>query len=221
MKKLVFIVLPMVIISSLNDISASGNKKSIMMCEEKIKKSGIDTATLAGGCFWCVEAIYQQLKGVIKVIPGYSGGHVKNPSYREVCMGTTGHAEVCEIIYDTEIISFDEILEVFFLIHDPTSLNQQGNDVGTQYRSAIFYHNPEQKTTAEEYKKMLELSKAYSKPVITEIAPFTGFYKAEDYHQNYYKLNSDAPYCVYVISPKIEKFKKVFKDKLKEVKTPH
>ncbi|MDP4207317.1 MAG: peptide-methionine (S)-S-oxide reductase MsrA [Bacteroidota bacterium] len=192
------------------------NSKPINMGEDTNRRmSGIDTATLGTGCFWCSEAIFQQLKGVIKVIPGYSGGQVKNPSYQQVCLGTTGHAEVCQIIYDTEIISFDELLEVFWLIHDPTSLNRQGNDVGTQYRSVVFYHNAAQKEAALEYKEMLKASQAYPKPVVTEISPYQGFYKAEDYHLNYYQLNRTAPYCVYVIAPKIEKFKKVFKDKLK------
>ena len=180
----------------------------------------LEKATFGAGCFWCVEAIFQELKGVIKVIPGYSGGHVKNPSYREVCTGTTGHAEVCEIIFDTEVISFDELLEVFWLIHDPTSLNRQGNDVGTQYRSVIFYRNEKQKEIALEYKHMLSESGDYKKPIVTEITLFSDFYKAEDYHQDYYELNKNAPYCVYVISPKIEKFRKVFKDKLKHATTP-
>ena len=186
-----------------------------MIYTENENKSGIDTAVFGAGCFWCVEAIFQQLKGVIKVIPGYSGGQIKNPSYREVCSGKTGHAEVCEIIFDTEVISFDELLEVFWLIHDPTSLDRQGNDVGTQYRSVIFYLNSRQSETAQEYKNMLTNSGAYKRPIVTDIARFTEFYKAEDYHQYYYDLNKNAPYCVYVISPKMEKFRKVFKDKLK------
>ncbi|HEY4787084.1 MAG TPA: peptide-methionine (S)-S-oxide reductase MsrA [Bacteroidales bacterium] len=193
----------------------------MMFNENNDCKSGIDTAVLGAGCFWCVEAIFQELKGVIKVIPGYSGGKVKNPSYHEVCAGSTGHAEVCEIIFDTDVITFDELLEVFWLIHDPTSLNRQGNDVGTQYRSAIFYRNERQKEIALEYKQMLSASGAYKKAIVTEITMFTSFYKAEDYHLDYYDLNKDAPYCVYVIAPKIEKFRKVFKDKLKHVTTPN
>jgi len=189
------------------------------MFKENDCKSGIDTAVLGAGCFWSVEAIFQQLKGVIKVIPGYSGGHIKSPAYREVCNGTTGHSEVCEIIFDNEIVSFDELLEVFWLIHDPTSLNRQGNDIGTQYRSVIFYRNQCQKEIAMEYKNMLTSSGSYKKPIVTEITRFTSFYKAEEYHQDYYDLNKGAPYCVYVISPKIEKFQKVFKDKLKIVTT--
>jgi peptide-methionine (S)-S-oxide reductase len=191
-----------------------------MMLNEKAEcKSGIDTAIFGAGCFWCVEALFQQLRGVIKVIPGFSGGHIKNPSYREVCNGTTGHAEVCEVIFDNEVISFDELLEVFWLIHDPTSLNCQGNDVGTQFRSVVFYRNQQQKEIALEYKKMLNSSGSYSKPVVTEISMFTNFYKAEEYHHGYYDLNKEAPYCVYVISPKIDKFRKVFKDKLKSQTT--
>jgi peptide-methionine (S)-S-oxide reductase len=177
--------------------------------------SGIDTATFGAGCFWCIEIIFQQLKGVIKVIPGFSGGNIKNPSYREVCAGTTGHAEVCQVIFDSDSITYDELLEVFFLIHDPTSINKQGNDVGTQYRSAIFYHNDMQKNTAEEYIQILNSQKLYDKPIVTEMQPFKGFFKAEEYHLNYYTLNSGAPYCVYVILPKLQKFRCVFKDKIK------
>jgi peptide-methionine (S)-S-oxide reductase len=192
------------------------SQKTVTMYNVNDKnKSGIDTATFGAGCFWCVEAIFEELKGVIKVMSGFSGGHVKNPSYHEVCNGTTGHAEVCQVIFDTEVISFDELLEVFFLIHDPTSLNRQGNDVGTQYRSVILYHNNEQAQAAIEYKNMLTSSGAYKQPIVTEIALFTGFYKAEEHHQDYFDLNKTAPYCVFVISPKVEKFRKVFKDKLK------
>jgi peptide-methionine (S)-S-oxide reductase len=177
--------------------------------------NNLDTATLGAGCFWCVEAIFHDLKGVDKVISGYSGGHVKNQSYKEVYTGETGHAEVCQIIYDPKIISFKDLLEVFWQVHDPTTLNRQGDDVGTQYRSVIFYHNQEQKELAELYKKELNNSGSYDRPVITEIAPYNEFYKAEDYHQNYYENNPNQPYCNIVIGPKVEKFKKVFKDKLK------
>jgi peptide-methionine (S)-S-oxide reductase len=175
-----------------------------------------DTATLGAGCFWCVEAVFQNLNGVISVTSGYSGGAIKNPSYKEVCTGQTGHAEVCNITYDPSKVSFDEILEVFWKTHDPTTMNQQGNDVGTQYRSAIFYHNENQKELAEKYKKELNESGAFDNPIVTEIAPYTNFYKAEDYHQNYFNENGDQPYCRFVIQPKVEKFKKVFKDKLKK-----
>lgn len=177
-----------------------------------------DTATFATGCFWCTEAIFQELKGVLKVTSGYSGGTVVKPSYEEVCSGNTGHAECLQIVYDPKVISFDELLEVFWESHDPTTLNRQGNDVGTQYRSAIFYHNAEQKQKAEHYKAELEKSKAYENPIVTEITPFSHFYAAENYHQDYYRLHGSQPYCTFVIRPKVEKFEKVFKDKLKSKK---
>lgn len=176
----------------------------------------LETATFGAGCYWCTEAQFQMLKGVTKVQSGFTGGHVANPSYREVCNGTTGHAEVCNITYDPSVISFDELLAAFWTCHDPTTLNRQGNDVGTQYRSAIFYHSEEQKLKAEQYKKKLNDEKAWEKPVVTEIAPFTVFYTADDYHQNYYNENSTQPYCQFVIQPKVEKFKKIFSDKLKK-----
>jgi peptide-methionine (S)-S-oxide reductase len=179
-----------------------------------------DTATFGTGCFWCTEAVFQELKGVLKVTSGYSGGTVKNPSYEEVCTGTTGHAECLQIIYDPKVISFEELLEVFWEAHDPTTLNRQGNDVGTQYRSVIFYHNDEQKKKAEEYKMKLDKSGAYNNPVVTEISPFTRFYAAEDYHQDYYRLHGSQPYCTFVIRPKVEKFEKVFKNKLKTTSQP-
>jgi peptide-methionine (S)-S-oxide reductase len=175
----------------------------------------IDTATFGAGCFWCIEAIFQRLEGVISVKSGYSGGTVKNPSYKEVCSGVTGHAEVTQITYDKRKISFDELLEVFWKTHDPTTLNSQGNDFGTQYRSAVFYHNEEQKQKAEKYKKELNEAKVYPNPIVTEIRPFTVFYPAEDYHQNYYNQNGSQGYCKFVIQPKVEKFEKVFKSKLK------
>ena len=178
----------------------------------------LDTATFGAGCYWCTEAQFQQLKGVEKVESGFAGGSVKNPTYKDVCTGTTGHAEVCNITFDPSVISYDEMLAAFWMTHDPTQLNRQGNDVGTQYRSSIFYHNAEQKAKAEEYKKKLNDENVFEKPVVTEIAPFTVFYKAEDYHQNYYNENGDQPYCSFVVRPKVEKFKKVFKDKLKTAK---
>jgi len=174
-----------------------------------------DTATFANGCFWCTEAIFQQLDGVLKVSSGYSGGHVVDPSYKEVCTGTTGHAECIQIIYDPSKISFDELLEVFWQTHDPTTLNRQANDVGPQYRSAIFYHTKEQKEKSEKYKAELNKSGAFQDPIVTEVSPFTSFYIAENYHQDYYNNNGSQPYCSYVIRPKLEKFQKVFKDKLK------
>jgi peptide-methionine (S)-S-oxide reductase len=175
-----------------------------------------DTATLGAGCFWCVEAAYQQLNGVLKVSSGYSGGHVSNPTYEQVCEKNTGHAEVTQIVYDPTIISFDELLEVFWQIHDPTTLNRQGNDVGPQYRSVVYYHNEEQKEKALHYKEQLNKSGAWKDPVITEVSPYKKFYEAEDYHQNYYLNNGSQPYCYFVIRPKMEKFEKVFKDKLKK-----
>jgi peptide-methionine (S)-S-oxide reductase len=174
-----------------------------------------DTATFGTGCFWCTEAIFQQLKGVLKVESGYSGGHIDNPTYKEVCEGTTGHAEVVQIVYDPTRITFDELLEAFWQSHDPTTLNRQGNDVGPQYRSAIFYHNEEQKQKAEKYKAELDKAKAFDKPIVTEISPFSKFYVAENYHQDYYNNNGSQPYCYYVIRPKLDKFRKVFKEKIK------
>ena len=175
----------------------------------------IDTATFGAGCFWCVEAVFQRLEGVISVKSGYSGGSVKNPSYREVCSGLTGHAEVAQIVYDKSKISFDELLEVFWKTHDPTTLDSQGNDHGTQYRSAIFYNSQEQKEKAEAYKKELNAAHVYPDPIVTEITPLTNYYPAEDYHQNYYNQNGNEGYCKFVIQPKVEKFEKIFKDKVK------
>lgn len=174
-----------------------------------------DTATFGTGCFWCTEAIFQQLDGVVSATSGYSGGQVNNPTYKEVCSGNTGHAEVIQVVYDPAKVTFDELLEVFWQTHDPTTLNRQGNDVGTQYRSVIFYHNNEQKEKAEKYKVELDKSGAFSNPIVTEISPYSKFYAAEDYHQDYFNLNGGEPYCNIVIRPKVEKFKKVFKDKLK------
>lgn len=176
----------------------------------------IDTLTIGGGCFWCVEAQLLELKGVTSIQSGYAGGQTLNPTYKEVCSGLTGHAEVIQVAFDNSLISLDEILAAFWQAHDPTQLNRQGNDVGTQYRSVIFYRNEEQKQLATDYKKKLNDEKVYDKPVVTEIAPLTVFYKAEDYHQNYYNQNATQGYCQYVIAPKLEKFRKVFKDKLKK-----
>lgn len=173
-----------------------------------------EIATLGGGCFWCVEAVFQELKGVLQVESGYSGGHVDNPSYREICNGTTGHAEVIRVTFDPGVITFREILEIFFSFHDPTTLNRQGNDAGTQYRSAIFYHSPEQKADAEEIKKSEQEN--WSDPIVTEITPFVKYYKAEDYHQNYYKEHQSQPYCSVVISPKVRKLREKYRDKLKQ-----
>lgn len=170
----------------------------------------IEEITLGGGCFWCVEAVYLNLKGVIKVESGYSGGFVKNPAYREVCNGTTGHAEVVKITYNANLLTLQRILEVFFTVHDPTTLNRQGNDIGTQYRSVIYFHTPEQEQISLAIIKQLEAQHIFSNPIVTEVKAFDSFYKAEDYHQNYYNQHQDEPYCQYVIVPKLEKFKKVF-----------
>lgn len=176
-----------------------------------------ETATFANGCFWCTEAIFEQLNGVISATSGYTGGQTKNPTYKEVCTGETGHAEALQIVYDPKKISFDELLEVFWETHDPTTLNRQGADVGTQYRSGIFYHNEEQKQKAEKYKAELDKSGAFDKPIVTEITPFSEFYTAENYHQEYFENNeNNNPYCKVVIRPKVDKFRKVFKDKLKK-----
>ena len=193
------------------------NKKSDKMTNERSRNNdNLEIATLGAGCFWCVEAVFQDLKGVEKVVSGYSGGHVKNPSYREVCNGTTGHAEVVQITYNPEVISFEVILELFWATHDPTTLNRQGGDVGTQYRSAIFYHNETQKNIAENSKSKADQSGEFSNPIVTEITEFTNFYPAEDYHQDYFNLNGDKnPYCSSVIAPKIAKFRKKYADRLK------
>jgi peptide-methionine (S)-S-oxide reductase len=195
---------------------AQNNDSKQIIKETMITNKNLDTITLGAGCFWCVEAIFQQLKGVYTVESGYSGGHIKNPSYKEVCTGSTGHAEVCQICYDPAEISFTGLLEVFWKIHDPTTLNRQGGDIGTQYRSVIFYHNDEQRLLAEEMKARLNAAHIWKDPLTTEIVPFHNFYKAEAYHQEYYFQNTSQPYCSMVITPKLEKFRKVFADKLKE-----
>jgi peptide-methionine (S)-S-oxide reductase len=176
----------------------------------------METATFGAGCFWCVEAVFQQLKGVVAVESGYSGGRTLHPTYKEVCSGTTGHAEVCRIVFDPSIIRFSELLEVFWKTHDPTTENRQGADIGTQYRSVIFYHNEEQRLLAEEMKAKLNLAGIWNNPLVTEIIPAQPFYKAENYHQEYYFQNADQPYCTTVITPKIDKFRKIFADKLKQ-----
>jgi peptide-methionine (S)-S-oxide reductase len=186
------------------------------MENQVVNKSGLETATFGSGCFWCTEAIFLNVDGVVSVVSGYTGGKVKNPTYKEVCSGLTGHAEVVQLTYNPAIVTYDELLEFFWKTHDPTTLNRQGNDEGTQYRSVVYYHTDEQKRLAEHYRKKLNESGVYNAPIITEISPAVTFYKAEDYHQNYYNLNSSAPYCSYVIQPKLEKFRKVFKEKLKK-----
>jgi len=173
-------------------------------------------ATLAGGCFWCLEAVYDQLLGVTDVVSGYAGGRVRNPSYRDVCAGTTGHAEVVQVTFDPAEIRFREILQVFFTVHDPTTLNRQGADVGTQYRSAIFYHSPEQKATAEQVIREIDAAKIWPAPIVTEVAPLQAFYPAEDYHQEYFARNPSQGYCTFVIAPKVAKFRKQYLSRLKK-----
>lgn len=177
--------------------------------------ASLDSAIFGAGCFWCVEAVFQELKGVISVSSGYMGGKIKNPTYKEVCSGLTGHAEVCKIVFDPKEIEYKDLLEAFWQSHDPTTLNKQGADTGTQYRSVVFYNNDEQKKIAEYYKQKLNDENAFGKPIVTEISASSAFYKAEDYHQNYYNENGDAPYCQFVIAPKLEKFRKAFATKLK------
>lgn len=176
----------------------------------------LEKATLGGGCFWCTEAIYQDVKGVEQVISGYAGGKISNPTYEQVCSGRTGHAEVIQITFDPDFISYEDILYIFWRTHDPTTLNRQGADVGTQYRSVIFYHNDDQKAVAERSKQETEAAGLWPNPIVTEIVPFTNFYEAEDYHQNYFNTHPGQPYCQMVIDPKVRKFKSKFQDKLKE-----
>ena len=193
-----------------NKIAQAEDKK------KDAKAAKTELATFGSGCFWCTEAFFQELKGVSKVESGYSGGTVKNPTYDAVCAGITGHAEVVQITYDPKVIKFAELLQIFWQTHDPTTLNRQGADVGTQYRSAIFFHNDEQKKIAESYKKKLDDAKVFKSPIVTEITKYKNFSVAEKYHQDYFKLNPNAGYCRIVIAPKMEKFKKVFGDKLKK-----
>lgn len=182
---------------------------------QKKMNERLEIATLGSGCFWCTEAFFLRVKGIESVVSGYSGGKGKNPTYKEVCSGLTGHAEVVQVKFDPSVITFGEVLEIFWNTHDPTTLNQQGADVGTQYRSVVFYHSDEQKKIAEAYKKQLDQSGIYKKPIVTEITPFSIFYPAEDYHQNYFELNPNQGYCQYVIRPKVEKFQKQYQSKLK------
>lgn len=191
---------------------AQKTKKSAIM----EKNTSLETATFGSGCFWCTEAIFLNVEGVEKVVSGYTGGKVKNPTYKEVCSGLTGHAEVVQLTFDPAVVSYEQLLEVFWQTHDPTTLNQQGADVGTQYRSVIYYHSEAQKKSAEYYKKRLDEEGAFARPIVTEISKATVFYPAEDYHQNYYNLNGNAPYCTFVIRPKLEKFKKAFEGMLKD-----
>lgn len=175
-----------------------------------------EIATLAGGCFWCLEAVYADLEGVLRVESGYAGGTVPDPSYQQVCAGTTGHAEVVQVTFDPRVLSYRDLLEVFFNIHDPTTLNRQGHDIGTQYRSAIYYHSPQQKTTAEQTIRELSEARRFANPIVTEVAPLTAFYKAEPYHQEYFAHNPFQPYCQAVVGPKVAKFRKQYRERLKK-----
>jgi peptide-methionine (S)-S-oxide reductase len=197
----------------LTHISCGSSTKSDKP-KQDMNTAKLDTITFGAGCFWCVEAVYQRLKGVHSVTSGYMGGQLKNPTYREVCSGLTGHAEVCQITYDPQVISFETLLEVFWQTHDPTTLNRQGADVGTQYRSAIFAHNEKQLALAEEWKSNLNAKKVFPNPIVTQVTSASAFYPAEDYHQDYYNQNGTEPYCQIVIKPKMDKFLKAFKDKL-------
>ncbi len=205
----------LIVIAGMLFLSACGERNISDMNEQNVIAKKTDTASFGTGCFWCTEAIFQRLNGVIKVTSGYSGGDVPNPTYEEVSTGTTGHAECCQIVFDPSVISYDELLEVFWKTHDPTTLNRQGNDVGTQYRSVIFYHSLQQKEKAEHYKAALDDSNVFNKPIVTAIEPYKNFYTAEDYHQKYFEYNPGQMYCRLVILPKVEKFEKVFRNKLK------
>jgi len=202
---------------SVNEMShAFGGKDFSLARRSNRMNTNLQTATLAGGCFWCLEAVYDEVKGVQGVESGYTGGHVDNPSYRAVCNGDTGHAEVIQVHFDPNVVSYRDLLNVFFAIHDPTTLNRQGADVGTQYRSAIFYHDDEQKKTAEELIKDLNAQQIWDRPIVTEVAPLDKFYMAEDYHQEYFARNPYQPYCMAVVSPKVSKFRKHFIEMLKK-----
>lgn len=192
------------------------NKIDVKKNMNEVQNKNLDTATFASGCFWCTEAIFERVKGVYSIESGYCGGSIENPTYKEVSNGNTGHAETIQLKFDPSVISYDELLEIFWKTHDPTTLNKQGADVGTQYRSAVFYHSDDQKQKAEYYKNELNKAGLWEDQVVTEIVPFKKFYKAEDYHQDYYENNSNQSYCAFVITPKVEKFEKIFKNKLKK-----
>ena len=205
-----------IIICSLYGQFCLAQAKPIIKSKTMTEKATLETATFGTGCFWCTEAVFQQLEGVSKVTSGYSGGSVESPTYKQVCTGTTGHAECLKIDYDPSKITFDELLEVFWQVHDPTTLNRQGNDIGTQYRSVVFYHDAIQKSKVQKYATALNKSGAFANPIVTKLEAFVKFYPAEDYHQNYFNLNGSESYCQFVIKPKVEKFEKVFKNKLKK-----
>jgi peptide-methionine (S)-S-oxide reductase len=217
--KIVSVTLGIIIFLSMVSCGQNSQKQTINKkpSQEKVNSKDMEKATFGAGCFWCVEAIFQRVKGVSKVESGYMGGSIPNPTYKQVCTGTTGHAEVCQLTYDPKVVTYEELLEVFWKTHDPTTLNRQGADEGTQYRSAVFYHSDEQKKLAEFWKDKLNKEKAFPNPIVTEIASSSEFYVAENYHQNYYNDNGYQGYCQVVIKPKVEKFTKIFKDKLKTV----
>lgn len=208
-----------VLISTVLSFFSCGNKTQLtdkkMEVKKEIMNDSIQVATFAGGCFWCTEAVFLEVKGVEKIVSGFTGGFVKNPAYREVCNETTGHAEGIQITFNPEEVAYEDLLEIFFATHDPTTLNKQGADVGTQYRSAIFYHSKEQKEKAEKYIQLIEKEKLYANPIVTQIEEAGVFYLAEDYHQNYYNQNKEQGYCQYVIAPKLDKLRKYYKSKLK------
>jgi peptide-methionine (S)-S-oxide reductase len=215
MKKLLILGTVIIVTLLLIYMNRKTEKMSHKQNQPVVSLEGKEVATLGGGCFWCVEAVFDDLKGVESVESGYSGGAMPNPSYSQVCTGTTGHAEVIQVVFDPKVISYKEILQVFFTVHDPTTLNRQGADVGTQYRSVIFYHNDQQKAVAEQVIKEINEAKIWDDPIVTELSPIKEFYKAEDYHQEYFKLNSGQPYCRVVIAPKVRKFREHFSEKLK------
>jgi peptide-methionine (S)-S-oxide reductase len=212
--KILLVTISALLLAGCGEGNSKSLKREMDMTENQNNK--LEKATFGSGCFWCTEAIFERVKGVSSVISGYTGGSVKNPTYEQVSDGNTGHAEVAQITYDPGVVTYDELLEIFWKTHDPTTLNRQGADVGTQYRSAIFYHNENQKQKAEFYKLELDKSGAWKDPIVTEISPLGDFYTAENYHQDYYENNPTQGYCAYVIAPKVDKFEKVFKDKLKK-----
>ena len=210
MKATFYSILSSVLFLSISLSSCANNAPEVLKNDVKKGKIANDTITLGGGCYWCVEAVYERLDGVVDVYSGFSGGSIENPTYEQVCSGRTGHAEVVQIAFDSTLTSVKDILEVFFVVHDPTTLNKQGHDVGTQYRSVIFYHSDEQKAIAKEVIAALEKEKVFNSPIVTAVQPMTVFYEAEDYHQDYYAKNPDQSYCQLVVRPKVEKFEKVF-----------
>jgi peptide-methionine (S)-S-oxide reductase len=208
-----------VLISTVLSFFSCGNKTQLadkkMEVKKEIMNDSVQVATFAGGCFWCTEAVFLEVKGVEKIVSGFTGGFIKNPAYREVCNETTGHAEGIQITFNPKEVAYEDLLEIFFATHDPTTLNKQGADVGTQYRSVIFYHSKEQKEKAENYIQLIEKEKLYANPIVTQIEEAGVFYLAEDYHQNYYNQNKEQGYCQYVIAPKLDKLRKYYKSKLK------